>query len=66
VNYRANLWALKDSGVETVVSVASVGGIQCTGNTMCTASTGRCTPGTAVCTSDAQCSAPSTVSSESP
>src|SRR3954470_22783983 len=27
VNYRANLWALKDSGVDTVVSVASVGGI---------------------------------------
>src|SRR5215212_6946537 len=28
VNYRANLWALKDSGVEAVVSVASVGGIR--------------------------------------
>jgi 5'-methylthioadenosine phosphorylase len=27
VNYRANLWALKDSGVDAVVSVASVGGI---------------------------------------
>jgi 5'-methylthioadenosine phosphorylase len=28
VNYRANLWALKDAGVEGVVSVASVGGIR--------------------------------------
>src|SRR5690606_31600884 len=28
VNYRANLWALKDAGVDTVVSVASVGGIR--------------------------------------
>ena len=27
VNYRANLWALKDAGVLSVVSVASVGGI---------------------------------------
>jgi 5'-methylthioinosine phosphorylase len=27
VNYRANLWALKKAGVDTVVSVASVGGI---------------------------------------
>jgi 5'-methylthioadenosine phosphorylase len=27
VNYRANLWALKDAGVAQVVSVASVGGI---------------------------------------
>lgn len=27
VNYRANLWALKESGVREVVSVASVGGI---------------------------------------
>jgi 5'-methylthioinosine phosphorylase len=27
VNYRANLWALKDSGAQSVVSVASVGGI---------------------------------------
>jgi 5'-methylthioinosine phosphorylase len=27
VNYRANLWALKKSGVETVLAVASVGGI---------------------------------------
>ena len=27
VNYRANLWALKEKGVTTVVSVASVGGI---------------------------------------
>ena len=26
VNYRANLWALKDAGVAAVVSVASVGG----------------------------------------
>jgi 5'-methylthioinosine phosphorylase len=28
VNYRANLWALKDSGAESIVSVASVGGIR--------------------------------------
>jgi len=28
VNYRANLWALKDAGAEAVVSVASVGGIR--------------------------------------
>ena len=27
VNYRANLWALKDAGVLEVISVASVGGI---------------------------------------
>lgn len=27
VNYRANLWALKDAGVDRVVSVATVGGI---------------------------------------
>jgi len=28
VNYRANLWALRDIGVERVVSIASVGGIR--------------------------------------
>ena len=28
VNYRANIWALKDAGVTSVVSVASVGGIR--------------------------------------
>jgi len=28
VNYRANLWALKEQGVEGVVSIASVGGIR--------------------------------------
>lgn len=28
VNYRANLWALRDSGADTVISVASVGGIR--------------------------------------
>jgi 5'-methylthioadenosine phosphorylase len=28
VNYRANLWALKDAGADLVVSVASVGGIR--------------------------------------
>ena len=28
VNYRANLWALKQAGADTVVSVASVGGIR--------------------------------------
>jgi len=28
VNYRANLWALKDMGVERVISIASVGGIR--------------------------------------
>jgi len=28
VNYQANIWALKDAGVEAVVSVASVGGIR--------------------------------------
>jgi 5'-methylthioinosine phosphorylase len=28
VNYRANIWALKDAGAECVVSVASVGGIR--------------------------------------
>ena len=28
INYRANLWALKDLGVERVVSIASVGGIR--------------------------------------
>jgi len=28
VNYRANLWALKDAGVASVISVASVGGIR--------------------------------------
>ena len=28
VNYRANLWALKEMGADTVVSVASVGGIR--------------------------------------
>ncbi|HKX38051.1 MAG TPA: 5'-methylthioadenosine phosphorylase, partial [Burkholderiales bacterium] len=28
VNYRANLWALKQAGADSVVSVASVGGIR--------------------------------------
>jgi 5'-methylthioinosine phosphorylase len=28
VNYRANLWALRDQGVDEVVSIASVGGIR--------------------------------------
>ena len=28
VNYRANIWALKDAGAECVISVASVGGIR--------------------------------------
>jgi 5'-methylthioinosine phosphorylase len=28
VNYRANLWALREAGADTVVSVASVGGIR--------------------------------------
>jgi len=28
INYRANLWALKDMGVERIVSIASVGGIR--------------------------------------
>jgi 5'-methylthioinosine phosphorylase len=28
VNYRANLWALRDQGVDQVVSIASVGGIR--------------------------------------
>jgi 5'-methylthioinosine phosphorylase len=28
INYRANLWALKDIGVERIVSIASVGGIR--------------------------------------
>jgi 5'-methylthioinosine phosphorylase len=28
VNYRANIWALKDAGVRSVVSVAAVGGIR--------------------------------------
>ena len=28
VNYRANIWALKDAGAESVLSVASVGGIR--------------------------------------
>jgi 5'-methylthioadenosine phosphorylase len=28
VNYRANLWALKESGAQSVISVASVGGIR--------------------------------------
>jgi 5'-methylthioadenosine phosphorylase len=28
VNYRANIWALKDAGADAVVSVASVGGIR--------------------------------------
>ena len=28
VNYRANMWALKDSGADRIVSVASVGGIR--------------------------------------
>jgi 5'-methylthioinosine phosphorylase len=28
VNYRANIWALKDAGAGTIVSVASVGGIR--------------------------------------
>ena len=28
VNYRANLWALKDAGADSVISVASVGGIR--------------------------------------
>jgi 5'-methylthioinosine phosphorylase len=28
VNYRANVWALRESGVKTVISVASVGGIR--------------------------------------
>ncbi|MGH8705892.1 MAG: S-methyl-5'-thioinosine phosphorylase, partial [Burkholderiales bacterium] len=28
VNYRANIWSLKEEGVEAVVSVASVGGIR--------------------------------------
>lgn len=28
VNYQANLWALKEAGAETIISVASVGGIR--------------------------------------
>ena len=28
VNYRANVWALKDAGADAIVSVASVGGIR--------------------------------------
>ena len=28
VNYRANVWALKEAGVEGIVSIASVGGIR--------------------------------------
>ncbi|MDH5229771.1 MAG: S-methyl-5'-thioinosine phosphorylase [Gammaproteobacteria bacterium] len=28
VNYRANIWALKDAGVENVIAVAAVGGIR--------------------------------------
>src|SRR3982075_1836074 len=28
VNYRANIWALKDAGADVVISVASVGGIR--------------------------------------
>ena len=28
VNYQANLWALKEAGVEIIISVASVGGIR--------------------------------------
>src|SRR5213592_1109267 len=28
VNYRANIWALKDAGADCVISVASVGGIR--------------------------------------
>lgn len=28
VNYRANLWALKDAGVQRVISVSSVGGVR--------------------------------------
>jgi 5'-methylthioadenosine phosphorylase len=28
VNYRANLWALKDEGIKEIVSVASVGGVR--------------------------------------
>ena len=28
VNYRGNIWALKDAGADTVISVASVGGIR--------------------------------------
>ena len=28
VNYRANLWSLKDAGAGSIVSVASVGGIR--------------------------------------
>ena len=28
VNYRANLWALKNEGVKEIVSVASVGGVR--------------------------------------
>jgi 5'-methylthioadenosine phosphorylase len=28
VNYRANIWALKDAGADSVISVASVGGIR--------------------------------------
>jgi 5'-methylthioinosine phosphorylase len=29
VNYRANIWALKDIGVKRIVSVAAVGGTAC-------------------------------------
>ncbi|MDH5378060.1 MAG: S-methyl-5'-thioadenosine phosphorylase, partial [Gammaproteobacteria bacterium] len=27
INYRANIWALKDSGAEKIIAVAAVGGI---------------------------------------
>lgn len=37
INYRANLWALKEAGVDTVVALATVGGIA-----------GDCAPGTIV------------------
>lgn len=30
INYRANVWALKDSGVDTIIALAAVGGIDST------------------------------------
>jgi hypothetical protein len=46
---------------QCVPGCAQPGGIQCSGNTVCNAGTGRCDPGQAVCTNDAACGAPANI-----
>jgi hypothetical protein len=46
---------------QCIPGCAQPGGIQCTGSTMCNATSGRCDPGVGTCTTDLQCGAPASV-----